>query len=115
MGLIADQTPARSEIKHWTTFLNQDTPVFLGVEKIAIKTNQPVFFCNMRKLKRGRYEVEMVLLCENPKETKPYEITEMQVHALERLIHEAPEYWLWSHRRWKFKRDGDKIVRQKIE
>lgn len=114
LGLIADQTPARSEIKHWTTFLNQDTPVFLGVEKIAMKTNQPVFFCHMRKVSRGRYEVEIELLCENPKETKPYEITEMQVRALERLINEAPEYWLWSHRRWKFKRKGNKIVRQKI-
>lgn len=114
LGLISDQTPAKSEIRYWTTFMNQDTPVFLGVEKISVKTNQPVFFCNLRKVARGRYEVEIELLCENPKDTKPYEITEMQVRALERLIHEAPEYWLWSHRRWKFKREGDKIVRQKI-
>lgn len=115
LGLFADQTPSKSEIRYWTTFLNQNTPVFLGTEKIATKTNQPVFFCNMRKVKRGRYDVEFVLLCENPKETKPYEITEMHVHALEKLIHEAPEYWLWSHRRWKYKKVDGKIVRQKVE
>jgi Kdo2-lipid IVA lauroyltransferase/acyltransferase len=114
LGLISDQTPARSEIHYWTTFLNQDTPVFLGVEKIAVKTNQPVFFCKMRKVARGQYEVDIDLLCENPKETEPYEITEMHVRALEKLINEAPEYWLWSHRRWKFKRVGNTIQRQKI-
>ncbi len=105
IGLIADQTPAKGEIRYWTTFLNQDTPVFLGTEKIAKKLNQPVFFCNMRKLKRGFYEVELELLTDKPAETKPYEITEMHVRALERLINEAPEYWLWSHRRWKHSRN----------
>ncbi|MEW5844985.1 MAG: lysophospholipid acyltransferase family protein [Bacteroidota bacterium] len=105
LGLVADQTPAKGEIRYWTTFLNQDTPVFLGTEKIARKLNQPVFFCNMRKIKRGFYEVELELLTENPVDTKPYEITEMHVKALERLINEAPEYWLWSHRRWKHSRN----------
>lgn len=107
LGLISDQTPAKSEIRYWTTFLNQETPVFLGVEKIAVKTNQPVLFCNVRKVARGRYEVDIELLCENPKDTKPFEITDMHVHALEKLIHEAPEYWLWSHRRWKYKKDNN--------
>ncbi|NVO10467.1 MAG: lysophospholipid acyltransferase family protein [Bacteroidales bacterium] len=105
LGLVSDQTP--SDIHYWTTFLNQDTPVFLGVEKIARKLNQPVIFCNMRKVARGKYEVELVTLCEEPQKTKPYEITEMHVHALERLINEAPEYWLWSHRRWKHKKPAD--------
>jgi KDO2-lipid IV(A) lauroyltransferase len=104
LGLITDQTPAYGDIRYWTTFLNQDTPVFLGVEKIARKTNQPVFFCNMRKIKRGQYEVTIELITENPRDTRPYEITEMHVRALEKLIREAPEYWLWSHRRWKHRR-----------
>ena len=114
LGLISDQTPPEADIRYWTNFLNQDTPVFLGVEKIAVKTNQPVFFCNVRKVKRGAYEVDIELLCENPKDTKPHEITELHVKALERLIHEAPEYWLWSHRRWKYKRVGNTIERQII-
>lgn len=103
LGLINDQTPARSEIRYWTRFLNQDTAVFLGAEKLARKLDHPVLFCNMRKVKRGKYEVEVTLLVENPKQTKPYEITEMHLKALESLIREAPEYWLWSHKRWKYK------------
>lgn len=92
--LIADQTPSRSELNYWTNFLNQDTPVFLGIEKIAIKTNQPVIFCNMQKVARGKYEVEFIPLCEIPKETKPYEITELHLRALEKIIIQNPEYWL---------------------
>ncbi|NOU17379.1 MAG: lysophospholipid acyltransferase family protein [Bacteroidales bacterium] len=105
LGLVCDQTP--SDIHYWTTFLNQDTPVFLGVEKISRKLNQPVIFCSMRKVARGRYEVELETLCAEPLQTKPYEITEMHVHALEKLIYEAPEYWLWSHRRWKHRKPAD--------
>jgi KDO2-lipid IV(A) lauroyltransferase len=104
LGLISDQTPAAGDIRYWTQFLNQDTPVFLGVEKISQKYDLPVFFCRMYKLKRGKYEVYFSLLTEKPNETKPYEITEMHVKALENLIIEKPEYWLWSHRRWKRKR-----------
>lgn len=108
LGLISDQTPAYGDIRYWTTFLNQDTPIFLGTEKIAVKTNQPVLFCKMMKVSRGHYEVELEVLIENPKETKQYEITEMHVKALERLIQDKPEYWLWSHRRWKHKRKNAK-------
>lgn len=108
LGLLTDQTPAKSDIRYWTTFLNQETPVFLGTEKIAKKTNQPVVFFKMRKVSRGRYEVELELLTDNPKDTKPYEITEMHVKALERLIQETPQFWLWSHRRWKHKRKNFK-------
>ena len=107
LGLISDQTP--SDIHYWTTFLNQDTPVFLGVEKISRKLNQPVIFCNMRKVARGRYEVVLETLFENPKEAKPFEITELHVRALEKLIHEAPEYWLWSHKRWKHTKPANYI------
>lgn len=104
LGLFADQTPKRNDIRYWTNFLNQDTPVFLGTEKIARRTNQPVFFCNMYKVSRGHYEVEFELLVESPKDTKPYDITESHVRALEHLIQETPQYWLWSHRRWKHQR-----------
>lgn len=106
LGLISDQTPAAGDIHYWTNFLNQDTPVFLGVEKIAKKFDLPVIFGKMTKIKRGKYKVDFEVLTENPKDTKPYEITEMHVKALEKLIREQPEYWLWSHRRWKRTRNS---------
>lgn len=104
LGLISDQTPAKKDIKYWTKFLNQDTPVFLGVEKIAEKFDMPVVFCYMDKVKRGKYEVVFKPLTNNPKSHNPYEITELHVKELEKVIREKPEYWLWSHRRWKRKR-----------
>ena len=102
--LLGDQTPNKSELDYWTQFLNQETPVFLGVEKIAIKTGQAVVFFHIRKIKRGYYETEIINLFEDAKSTTPGEITETHVKLLEKIIFEKPEYWLWSHRRWKHKK-----------
>lgn len=104
LGLISDQTPMSRDIRFWTTFLNQETPIYLGVEKISQKYDLPVFFCSMTKLRRGKYEVSFDLITDKPRETKPNEITQLHVRYLEDLIRRQPEYWLWSHRRWKRKK-----------
>ncbi len=105
LTLIAgDQTPTKSEIEYWTTFLNQDTAVFLGTEKIAKALNMAVVFCNIQRVKRGWYNFDLSLLTDDPKNTAEFEITEMHVSALEKAIIEHPDNWLWSHRRWKHKR-----------
>ena len=101
--LAADQTPARNEAMYFTTFLNQPTAVFIGVEKLTGIRDFVVVFYRIDLVKRGFYTYTLVPLVENPKETKPYEITRIQVSYLESLIREKPEYWLWSHRRWKIK------------
>jgi len=101
--LAADQTPARNEAMYFTTFLNQPTAVFIGVEKLTGIRDCVVVFYRIDLVKRGYYTYTLVPLVENPKETKPYEITRIQVSYLESLIREKPEYWLWSHRRWKIK------------
>jgi len=101
--LVGDQTPARPEVKYFTPFLNQSTAVFLGVEKLAKSTNSVVVFCDMRRIKRGHYQCTFVLLFENPALTEEYEITKAHVQYLEHVIRREPRYWLWSHRRWKFK------------
>jgi len=103
-GFINDQTPVINEIQYWTKFLNQDTPVLLGTEKLAKKTNSVVVTLHMKKIKRGYYQVEPTLITDNPKETKQFEITEAHTRFLENIILEKPEYWLWSHRRWKHKK-----------
>ena len=101
---IADQRPLRKDIRYWTTFMNQDSPVFMGVEKIAAKTNFPVIYFYMRKVKRGHYSAEIIILCDNPKAAKPNEVTELHVRILEQNIKEQPECYLWSHNRWKHKK-----------
>ena len=102
-AFIADQTPSPRNA-YWTNFLNQDTPVFIGTEKIARKMNYPVIYISIRKEKRGKYIMSAEELSANPKETKEHEITEMFVNKLEAEIREQPYIWLWSHRRWKHKR-----------
>ncbi len=104
-NFIADQAPVEAEIQYWTTFLNQDTPVYLGIEKLAQKTGQPVYFGKFIKVKRGYYEAVVQKLCDDCNQLQPHELTEKHLKALETAICEAPEYWLWSHRRWKIKRD----------
>ena len=102
--MVADQSPGNDENNYWTTFLNQETPVYMGVEKIAKKFNHAVVFINMRKVKRGYYETSFELITDKPKETKDYEITEKHLRMLEKQITDTPEHWIWSHKRWKHKR-----------
>jgi len=103
IGLIADQTPP-PESAYWTTFLNQDTPVFNGTEKLAKKFNYPVVYLNIKKAKRGYYNLSTTLITENPKELSEGQISEMHTKHLEKNIREQPHIWLWSHRRWKHKK-----------
>ena len=101
--LISDQAP-HPENAYWTKFLHQDTPVFMGAERIAKATNSVVVFIAMRRVKRGYYTLEFQELTKEPKSEKEFAITEMHVRALEKLIFEDPSNWLWTHKRWKHKR-----------
>jgi KDO2-lipid IV(A) lauroyltransferase len=105
-ALVADQTPVKHEATYFTTFLNQPTAFFLGVEKLAKLTNPVVVFVDVKRVKRGYYSYTIVPLTENPKETATHAITEAYVRCLEAMIKKEPQYWLWSHRRWKFKPDN---------
>jgi len=107
LGLISDQRPPKRSSNYWTTFLNQETPVFLGPEKIAQKLNAAVIYVHVDKIKRGKYLLIPTLLFEEAKNCKTNEITEAHVRLLEKYIQEKPEYWLWSHKRWKHKRDPE--------
>jgi KDO2-lipid IV(A) lauroyltransferase len=103
LWLAADQTPPATS-KFWTVFMNRETPFFQGPEKIAASTNQPVIFQHIKKVGRGKYVVEYSVLFENPKEVEQKEILLAYVRKAEEIIRHEPEYYLWSHRRWKHKR-----------
>ena len=100
---FADHTSVRQQSLFFTPFLTQQTAVFLAVEKIAKKTGHPVLFYHMNRIKRGYHEVIFKTLTEDPKSTADYEITKLHTAELERVIRQRPEFWLWSHKRWKFK------------
>lgn len=101
IGYISDQAPNWVNIHHWVDFLNQDTPVFTGTERIVKKMNHAVFYVDMRRIKRGYYEAEFKLMTREPKELEDFKLTDMYFDMLEKSIHRAPEFWLWSHNRWK--------------
>lgn len=101
--LVSDQTPVQESVQYFANFLNQPTAVFLGVEKLAKMTNSIVIFCDVKCIKRGYYTYNFVPLVTDPKNTAEHEITDIHVAYLEKMIKAKPEYWLWSHRRWKFK------------
>jgi Kdo2-lipid IVA lauroyltransferase/acyltransferase len=101
---ISDQIPAKGDIKYWTTFLNQDTAVFTGAGKIASKYDMAVVFFHIQKVKRGYYNLDIELLHDHTAGLTENEITETHVRRLEEIIREVPEYWIWSHRRWKHKK-----------
>ncbi len=101
--LIGDQTPAANR-GYWMDFLNQDTPVFRGAEKLAIEYNFPVLFATLDQTKRGQYTMSFETVFEKPRETQEGEITEFHTKKLEKQIREKPHLWLWSHKRWKHQR-----------
>jgi len=103
LWLLADQTsPANS--KFWTLFLNREAPFFTGPEKIATKANLPILFQYIKKTGRGRYEFHFTTLIEKPAEAEPNAILLAYIRKMEEIIRREPEYYLWSHRRWKHKR-----------
>ena len=100
---ITDQT-APPESQFWTKFLNQDTPFFIGAEKTARKFNYPIYFMHIKKMKRGVYEAEFSQMSDQPKNEPEFAITEAIVKKMEQEIIDEPQFWLWSHRRWKHKK-----------
>ena len=102
-AFIADQTPSPNGA-YWMDFLNQDTPVFTGTGKIANKFNYPVVYASVKRVKRGYYSIHLEELCTTSNEVDPEEIVERFTKKLEQDIKEIPEFWLWTHRRWKHKR-----------
>lgn len=102
--MLCDQAPNNPKRCYWTTFLHQETGFIYGAEYFARKYNFPVLYYCVKKVKRGYYEIELQELCPEPQQAEQYSITQSYVYKLEKDIEQAPQYWLWSHRRWKQKR-----------
>ncbi|HVI48321.1 MAG TPA: lysophospholipid acyltransferase family protein [Chitinophaga sp.] len=107
IALVADQNPGNPKSCLWYPFLNQMTPFYKGPEMSARRSNTPVVFVDIRKVKRGYYTIDMKVMFEEPQNEPPGKITETFVNFLEKNIREQPEVWVWSHRRWKHKYQED--------
>ena len=104
VAMVADQEPTTSEHKHWTRFLNRDTAFYMGPEEIARVTHLPAFFIQMRRVERGRYEMDFEPLIGPGERLPPGELTERYARLVEKQIRDAPPDWPWSHKRWKLKK-----------
>jgi len=104
--LVADQSPTSANKNHSMQFLNQETVINSGPEKISRMADAVVMFGEINRLDRGYYEANLVPLVEEPAKAPVNQITEAHVHHLEGLIQKNPADWLWSHRRWKLKRQA---------
>lgn len=107
IGFISDQTPSKNNLHYWTTFLNQDTPILTGAEKIGKRIGAKFVYLDIQKIKRGYYEATYIIINPEEREYAEYEITELYIRLMEKSIKRAPQYWLWSHKRWKHKRNSE--------
>lgn len=99
--ILSDQTPKISDYKHVDTFMGIRVPVFVGTEELAKRLGQIPVYLHVEKVKRGYYSARFIPLTMEPKNIPDYEITRMFLDEIEKQIHKAPAYYLWSHKRWK--------------
>lgn len=107
IGLITDQSPGPHDSRYWTTFLNQETAFMNGAERIAKMLKFPVFYCELKRIKRGYGEVSFELLTDTPQDMQEGYITELFARKVENTIQREPAYWFWSHKRWKLKKEDE--------
>lgn len=100
-GFASDQSPQLSKAKYWDTFMGIEVPVYTGGEMLAKRLDLNMVFVRVRKVKRGFYEATIVPLVEHPRDYPNYEISSLFLREVEKLIYEAPEFYFWTHKRWK--------------
>ena len=100
-GFASDQSPKIKRKTYFRLFFGTEVPVFTGAERIAKEHDIPVLMAKVRRVKRGFYETEIIVLSKNPKEVKDFEITDQFTEELESLIKEDPSHYLWTHNRFK--------------
>jgi len=105
-GFASDQSPQATKAFHWAPFMGVETPVHTGAEMLAKRFDMNVIFLRTKKIKRGYYEATFELMAENPREVPNYEISDDFLRRVEKQIHEAPEFYLWTHKRWKHKKNS---------
>ncbi len=102
-GMISDQSPKINNAKYWTDFMGIKVPIFLGGEFLAQRLDVIVLYLHVEKVKRGHYEVKFIPITEHSKEEEKYYVIKKYLQLLEEQIRDKPQYYLWTHKRWKHK------------
>lgn len=109
-GFASDQSPQLRPNNYWSKFMGIEVPVYIGAELLSKKMNMNMIFIKVKKVKRGFYEAEFEILSKNVKDVPDFEIMDVFLSKVEQQILEAPEYYLWTHKRWKH--SGNKITQK---
>jgi len=100
-GFASDQSPQLERARYWDDFMGFEVPVYTGAEMLAKKLDMNMVFIKVKKVKRGFYEATLMPLVDNPRDYPDYEVTSMFLREVEKQILEQPEYYFWTHKRWK--------------
>ena len=111
-GFLSDQSPKVDKARHWKEFMGIKVPVYTGAEGLAKELDMAVVFFETKRIKRGYYETTFKIITINPNEYKDYEITDMFIEYLEKIIYKNPAYYLWTHKRWKHR---DKVPKEFLD
>ncbi|MDT0551789.1 lysophospholipid acyltransferase family protein [Urechidicola vernalis] len=114
-ALVSDQSPQLSKTHYWAPFLNVKVPVHVGAEQIAKKLDQSVVFYEVSKVRRGHYKCTFRVLAENPNEYPDYQITDMFLREVEKQVQKAPQYYFWTHKRFKHKDKFEEFLKQNLD
>jgi Kdo2-lipid IVA lauroyltransferase/acyltransferase len=104
-GYASDQTPRPTDNMYWYKFMGIETPIHIGAELFAKKYDMNVMYLKTKKRKRGFYEGTFELLSDNIHSVPDFKLSEQFMDKVEQQILEAPEYYLWTHKRWKHKKN----------
>nr|WP_298659972.1 lysophospholipid acyltransferase family protein [uncultured Flavobacterium sp.] len=104
-GFISDQNPKPQKALLWDRFMGYTVPIHTGGEVLARKLDMNILYLKIEKIARGKYEATFVPLCDEVKETPEFEITKRFLREVEKQILEKPEYYFWTHKRWKYKQE----------
>ncbi|PKH67962.1 lipid A biosynthesis acyltransferase [Flavobacterium sp. ALD4] len=103
-GLASDQSPKAGRIFHWKPFMGIEVPAHTGPEMLAKRYDLNVIFAKVKKVRRGYYEATLVPISDDPRSVPDFGITDAFIQEVEKQIREAPEYYFWTHKRWKHRR-----------
>lgn len=108
-GFASDQSPKPNKAHHWNNFMGIKVPIHTGAEMLAKRLDMSVVFFGVKKIKRGFYEASFTTLAEDSLVCENYDITDAFIKLVEEQINDAPEYYLWTHKRWKHR---DKVPKE---
>jgi len=100
-GFISDQSPLLKRARYWNNFMSNRVPIIIGPELMAKRFDYPVVYIQNDRVKRGYYKTKIHVLTENPRDLPDYQITDKFINILESQIRENPEYYFWTHNRFK--------------